>query len=318
MEQLTADELAEEIVRRKEQLLRKRQLIQESEAQMKRLRMIEELKDLDQELESETYHPSSSSLSSSSSSSSSSNSATSATSVGSLPIAENAVAAVAVIVPPKPKNGMLAYWAVKDHTVPDVELVVKRVKDAQSNSESRQTEHHRARKIHVGSQKVIVQKSQGRPCTSATWNILKRKLSETDVTLITHDSSEKRIWCAACPCYIRDDNLAEHVLCAKHVKAGKRMIESNLHQASLETAIKDSKTLSLSLSSRTHLFRCELVRVLLTSALPVKKADDFRLFLEKWAKVESTDSSNLLRDYLPVIKVIILLNSSRKCFANGI
>ena len=96
MEQLTVDEFAEEIDRRKEQLLRKRQLIQESEAQMKRLRMIEELKDLDQELESETYHPSSSS---------SSNSATSATSVGSLPIAENAVAAVAVIVPTKPENG---------------------------------------------------------------------------------------------------------------------------------------------------------------------------------------------------------------------
>jgi hypothetical protein len=89
------------------------------------------------------------------------------------------------------------------------------------------------------------------------------------------------------------------------VKAARLATEQNLHQASLETAIKDSKTLSLGLSSRTHLSRCELVRTLLTSALPVRKVDDWRLFLEKWVKVESTDSSNLLRDYLPVIKVTL-------------
>jgi hypothetical protein len=133
MEHMTEDELAEEIERRKEQLQRQRHLIRESVATMKKLRMIEELKDLEHELESET------SSSTSSSSSTLTNASSSATSTECLPVADNVVAAIAL---PKPKNGMLAYWAVKDKNVPDVEVVNRRINDAQLNSESRQTEHH--------------------------------------------------------------------------------------------------------------------------------------------------------------------------------
>ena len=130
-----------------------------------------------------------------------------------------------------------------------------------------------------------------------------RKLTGADVDLIEYNASEKKIWCSACPCFVRDDYLFEHLARDKHLQAARKVAESNVHQTSLVTAISISTILSGRVEARTHLFRCELVRNHLTSAIAINKADDWRPFLEKWCKVECTDSSNLLRTYLPIIKV---------------
>ena len=306
MESLSEEELAAEIERRQLQLARKRQIQQDSGRAEKRLKLLEELRNLDRESESAQEHRGSSTSSSSSSNPSPSTIALAPVAQATVVIAPTApIVEVAEAAAPKQKNCMLAYWSAKETNAVDVEILnEKRVADAKANSESRQTENHRDRKGHVGSQ--VAKKDTGRPCTISTWNVIKKKLSETDKILITHNTTEKRIWCAACPCFIRDDNLQDHVSTAKHIKAAKITLEDNLHQSNLEFAIKSSKSLSIGLCSRTHLFRSELVRTLLTAALPIKKADDWRQFLEKWVKVESTDSSNLLTDYLPIIMVTLI------------
>ena len=99
--------------------------------------------------------------------------------------------------------------------------------------------------------------------------------------MISYNQAEKRIRCLACICFVRDDNVEDHAATSKHLKASKLATESNLHQTSLENAIKISTTLSNFTPGKTHLLRCELVRTLLTAAIPINKADDLRQFVEK-------------------------------------
>ncbi len=49
---------------------------------------------------------------------------------------------------------------------------------------------------------------------------------------------EKKIWCAACPCYVRDDNLLDHVVTDKHKKKALIVVAEGLHQTKLGDAIK--------------------------------------------------------------------------------
>jgi hypothetical protein len=55
--------------------------------------------------------------------------------------------------------------------------------------------------------------------------------------------------------------------------------EAEIPEESLLAAIKISKTLSHLQSPSTHLFRCELVRILLTSGIAISKAHDLQKFL---------------------------------------
>lgn len=298
METMTDDELLEEIARRKDALSKKRQLDEISQMSEKRLKLMKELEEINLAMEESNLPFSSSESSSASSSSSSSSSASSSASSTFVRPADPPDAILS-----KPKNSMLSYWVAKDNNaeVIDVEAIdARRVADAKSNSESRQSDKDRQRVVVPVGRKL----KEGRPCSSFTYSNLKRKLKGIDMDIIQYNAPEKKIWCSACPCFVRDDNLFDHIATEKHQQASKLAIESNLHQASLETAISIAKNLSQNLVGQTHLFRCELVRTLLTSAIAINKADDWRPFLEKWCKVECTDSSNLLRTYLPIIKVL--------------
>jgi hypothetical protein len=108
MEAMTDDELVEEIERRKEALLlKKRRLDEISQISQKRLRLMKELADVNQEMEESNLPLSSSSesLPSASSSASSSSSSTS--------LADST---------PKPKNSMLSYWAAKDNNTEVIDV----------------------------------------------------------------------------------------------------------------------------------------------------------------------------------------------------
>lgn len=59
----------------------------------------------------------------------------------------------------------------------------------------------------------------------------------------------------------------------------KAIREAEIQEESLVAAIKVSKTLSQLQSPSTHLFRCELVRTLLTSGIAISKAHDLQNFL---------------------------------------
>lgn len=197
---------------------------------------------------------------------------------------------------------MFAYWDVTTTSEAELEVInAQRVKEAKSNSQSRESAHHNERKLPA--EKKTAAKNTVRTCSSSTWTTIRKKLTGHDADGVKYDVAEKRIWCSSCICFIRDDYLSEHLTTPKHLKASKVAAEANVQQASLETAIGVTKALSGTVANKTHLFRCEFVRTLLTSAIAVNKADDFRFFLEKWTKIELTNSSNLLRDYLPVIKV---------------
>ena len=80
----------------------------------------------------------------------------------------------------------------------------------------------------------------------------------------------------------------------KRVKLTKAVAETNVRQASLESAISTSGQLIQDVSMETHVFRCESMRSFLTSGIAVSKADSFRAFFQKWMGVESIDSSKLL------------------------
>ena len=298
---MTDDELIEEIARKKEALLlKKRRLEESSQISQKRLKLMKELEDLEMEESNLPTSSSSEDYSSASSSSASSSSASSSSASSSSSSVPPAISTEAI--QSKPKNSMLSYWAAKDNDVEVIDIDVinaRRVVDAKSNSESRQSDKHRDRALPVGKSKS----KEGRPCSSFTYSNLKRNLTGADVDLIEYNASEKKIWCSACPCFVRDDYLFEHLARDKHLQAARKVAESNVHQTSLVTAISISTILSGRVEARTHLFRCELVRNHLTSAIAINKADDWRPFLEKWCKVECTDSSNLLRTYLPIIKV---------------
>lgn len=304
--EMTDDQLSAELTRRKGMLERKRKSDEVlAAASEKRIRMIAELQSINYELNADESCATSSAVSTSSSSSSSSYQVQ--IPVLPLPVPEQQVP---LILPPPspapqaPKNSMFAYWAVKDNSAIDVEaLNLQRTDDAKANSESRQSDLHRERRIAIGSQNKPKMTAALRTCSPSGWNAVHKKLKDDNLILITYSIAEKRIWCSACPCYVRDDNVEDHIATTKHLKASKLAIEENLHQTNLISAITISSTLSKCIPGKTHLFRCELVRTMLTAAMPISKADDWRPFLEKWAKVESTDSSNLLREYLPIIKV---------------
>ena len=280
MESLTNDELLIEIERRKE-TINKRKSIEVSAAAEKRLKLLQELNDLDDEI-GDSSAPSSSISSSATSSS--------------IPIVDISVAVTAAA--PKPKNSMLSYWTA---AVIDVEAVDRRrIADAKENSESKESGQSRERIVAVGKEQS---RKEARPCSASVFSGLKRQLKGDDLILIEYQIDLKRIWCSGCGCPVRNDNLAVHVNTPKHVTKAKTAIETKLRQASLVTAISESKNLSRNVLNETHLFRCDLVRTLLCSATAIQKADDFRDFLLRWTKTEMTDSSNLLRTYLPIIKV---------------
>lgn len=235
---MSEEELAAEIERRQLQLTRKRQIQQDSEVAEKRMKLLEELRSLDRELESAQEHRGSSS-------SSSSSSTPSPSTIALAPVAQ-ATVVIAPIAPiveaaaPKQKNCMLAYWSAKETNAVDVEILnEKRVADAKANSESRQTENHRDRKGHVGSQ--VAKRDTGRPCTISTWNVVKKKLSETDKILITHNTAEKRIRCAACPCYVRDDNLQD---CSRVERPASRAL-SECNATTLPLLISSSENATI-------------------------------------------------------------------------
>jgi hypothetical protein len=194
------EELSAELARRKDLLDKKRnssEIAAALEAATKRARMISELREIHSELDM-SMDTSSSSASSSSSSSS-------------IPIMPQPLAE------PKPKNNMFTYWAAKNNNVIDVEALVKRrADDAKLNSESRQSESHRERRVAVGSQNNTKVMAADRMCSNASWLAAKKKLKGQDLLAITYQIGEKRIWCSACPCFVRDDNLDAHVVtCCK-------------------------------------------------------------------------------------------------------
>ena len=282
MDALTDEQLSLEISRRND----RRQAEETYAISEKRMRLQKELEELDS---SEARNSRSSCSRTSSSSGTSSSSSISASSTSST----NAEA------PKPPKNSLFSYYT---KSVIDVEAVdERRANEAKDNSTSRESDLHRDRRGKVGSQNKA---NDVRTCSISQFTSLKKKLlRDDDLVLITYDTAEKRIFCSACPCYVRDDNVASHIMCEKHVAAAIRAVKENLHQTRLENAIKISTTLSNCIPGKTHLYRCELTRNFLTAAIPVYKVDELRLLLERYLKIELTHSSNLLREYLPIIKV---------------
>jgi hypothetical protein len=321
MADLNDDELASEIARIREAVVNKRKAdsLAIAAASEKRVRMLRELDEMNLEL-SATYSGSTNSSSGSSSSSASTNYSSSTSSAStnyssltdtsqtsklssSSNVPQAVVPEVLAAQARAAKNSMFAYWTVKDKTAIEIDQIdQRRIGDAKANSESKESELHRPRKV-IPAKAASASKDSMRLCNPSTWNTLRSKLTGDDTKVVTYNAAEKRIWCSACPCFVRDDNLSPHILSGKHVAALKVAIEANRHQTSLENAISATSALNGTLSHKTHLFRCELVRTLLTCALSVNKADEIKHFLEKWTKIESTDSSNLLRTYLPIIKV---------------
>lgn len=305
MDALTDEQLEAIVSKRRQELVKKRQLQEDLAKSEKRLKLLKELDEINGELTEPVPSETSSSTEMSSSSellaSNASSSASSASAVELPP--------PLAIAQPKLKNSMFAYWDVKTTLEVELEAInAQRIRDAKANSESRESAHHNERKLPAA--KKPAAKNSVRTCSSSNWTSIRKKLKGYDAEGVKYDVAEKRIWCSACICFVRDDYLLEHVATPKHLKASKAAEESSVQQASLETAISISTGLSGIVANRTHLFRCEFVRTLLTSAIAINKADELRFFLEKWTKIESTDSSNLLRDYLPVIKVPNLKTSS--------
>jgi hypothetical protein len=73
----------------------------------------------------------------------------------------------------------------------------------------------------------------------------------------------------------------------------KAIRDAEIHEESLVAAIRISKTLSQLQSPSTHLFRCELVRTLLTSGIAISKAHDLHNKFMRWMP-ESSDSLHAL------------------------
>ena len=255
MDGLTDEELSLEISRRSE----KRKAEETSAISEKRKRLQKELEELDS---SEAINSSPSSSVTSSSSATSSISASSSSSID----AE---------VQKQPKNSLFACYT---KSVIDVEaLDERRANEAKANSKSRESDLHRGRKGKGGSQKKA---SEIRFCSRSLFVSLAKDISDDDKVLVEYEISSRRIFCSACPCYVRDDNFDAHLK-----SETKIAINENLHQAKLETAISISTTLSNCVPGQTHLFRCELTRNLLTAAIPVYKADELRNLLQRYLKI---------------------------------
>jgi hypothetical protein len=157
------------------------------------------------------------------------------------------------VAQPKLKNSMFAYWDVKTTSEAESEaLDAQRIKDAKANSQSRESAHHNERKLPAA--KKPVAKNIVRTCSPLTWTSIRKKLKGYDLEGVKYDVAEKRIWCSACICFVRDDYLLEHVTTPKHLKASKTAVEVNVQQASLETAISISTGLSRTVANRTRDF----------------------------------------------------------------
>ena len=79
--------------------------------------------------------------------------------------------------------------------------------------------------------------------------------------------------------------------------------EAEIQEESLVAAIRNSDFVGPSESPSTHLFRCELMRTMLTSGIAMSKAHDLQIFLKKWITPALSDSSNSIMDYLQITKV---------------
>ena len=204
MDGLTDEELSLEISRRSD----KRKAEETSAISEKRKRLQKELDELDS---SEAID------SSPSSSVTSSRSATSSISAASSISASSSSTTNAEVQKPH-KNSLFTYYT---KSVIDVEaLDERRANEAKANSTSRESDLHRGRKGKVGSQNKA---KEIRYCSSSLFESLKKRLlkGNDNEALITYDNIERRIFCSACPCYVRDDNLDAHIKSEKHHTGAK-------------------------------------------------------------------------------------------------
>ena len=274
MDGLTDEELEAVLANRRLELGKKRQLQEDLTKSEKRLKLLKELNEINGELTEPAPSEASNSTDTSSSTETFISNASSSSSSASAIMLPPPLA----VAQPKLKNSMFAYWDVKSTSEAELEVInSQRVRDAKANSQSRESAHHNERKLPA--ERKTAAKNTVRTCSSQTWTTIRKILKGYDAVGVKFDVAERKIWCSACICFVRDDYLSEHLTTPKHLKASKAAMEANLLQASLETAIRISTGLSGTVANRTHLFRCEFVRTLLTSAIAISKADDFRFFL---------------------------------------
>ena len=145
MNALTDEELEAVLVSRRQELVKKRQLLEDQAKSEKRLKLMKELDEINDELtetvpshSAETTSSTETSSSNEISSSNASSSSSSATSV--------ALPPPLAVAQPKLKNSMFAYWDVKTTSEAEMEVInAQRVKEAKSNSQSRESAHHNER-----------------------------------------------------------------------------------------------------------------------------------------------------------------------------
>ena len=137
-----------------------------------------------------------------------------------------------------------------------------------------------------------------RPCTDARWKILHRSFSPEDKLVMKF--VDRQIWCGACGDYIREDNCPSHCATPKHMGALKKAILRHQVHTSMEEAIRRS-SLTTNVTTKTHLYRCDLARTTLMAGAPTWIVDEYREHHETWTLMEGTHSSHLMRDYLPII-----------------
>ena len=123
--------------------------------------------------------------------------------------------------------------------------------------------------------------------------------------VVKWDESTGEIHCGCCPAVVRNDNVDLHVASKRHLEKLKVATATNMRQASMRTAIVNSKKMTRNTDEDTHLFRVEYLRVLLQCGIPYTKASVYgplNNFIENWTKMSVVDSSHLIRDYLPLIE----------------
>ena len=178
MSDLTDDELAHEISRKREAVMNKRKAdaLAVAAASEKRARLLRELDEMNFELSEADSAPTNSSSSSwMSSASTSSSSSTASSSSSSSYVAQAAVPETSA-PQPKAKSSMFAYWTVEDKTAIEIEQIdQQRIGEAKANSESRQSELHRPRKLLPA--KTTSKDSASRTISASTWVVLRRKIN---------------------------------------------------------------------------------------------------------------------------------------------
>lgn len=81
--------------------------------------------------------------------------------------------------------------------------------------------------------------------------------------VVKWDELTGEIHCGCCPAVVRNDNVDLHVASKRHLEKLKVATATNMRQASMRTAIVNSKKMTRNTDEDTHLFRVEYLRVLL-------------------------------------------------------